>query len=113
MICNPTCMHCEAHEAVAFTLTQWNGANNGVTVADFSSLMPVGDKVYQISHFETVPAATYLTTLSQDKRTGELTVDSTKCASWCRSMAAWFSALHRGSACARPCTCTACMHTQV
>lgn len=49
--------------------------------ADFASLMAVGDKVYSISHFESTPAASYLTTLSQDPKTGDLTVDSTKCAS--------------------------------
>lgn len=48
--------------------------------ADFSSLMPVGDKVYQITHFEGMPGASYLTTLKQSS-TGELTVESTKCGS--------------------------------
>ncbi|HIP02567.1 MAG TPA: DUF839 domain-containing protein [Campylobacterales bacterium] len=45
---------------------------------DFASLLPVGDKLFMISHFETRPAAMYLTELNQDKTTGKLTPKSTK-----------------------------------
>ncbi|MEA3492087.1 MAG: DUF839 domain-containing protein [Campylobacterota bacterium] len=45
---------------------------------DFSSLLPVGDKLFMVSHFETAPAAMYLSELSQNKTTGELKVKSTK-----------------------------------
>lgn len=41
---------------------------------DFSSLISGTDgKLYNISHFETVPGAMYVTELSQDKTTGKLT----------------------------------------
>lgn len=45
---------------------------------DFSSLLPIGDKLFMVSHFETAPAAMYLSELSQNKKTGELKVKSTK-----------------------------------
>lgn len=44
---------------------------------DFSSLLPVGDKLYNITHFESRPGAMYLTELSQDAATGALTPVST------------------------------------
>lgn len=44
---------------------------------DFASLLPVGDKLFMISHFETRPAAMYLTELSQTKD-GHLKAISTK-----------------------------------
>ncbi len=40
---------------------------------DFSSLLPVGDKLFMVSHFESRPGAMYLTELEQDKTTGKLT----------------------------------------
>ena len=40
---------------------------------DFSSLLPKGDKLYNITHFESRPGAMYLTELSQDPSTGLLT----------------------------------------
>ncbi|MGD8910676.1 MAG: DUF839 domain-containing protein, partial [Chromatiales bacterium] len=40
---------------------------------DFASLLPVGDSLYMVSHFEDRPAAMYLTELDQDSSTGELT----------------------------------------
>ncbi len=45
---------------------------------DFASLLPYGDKLFMISHFETRPAAMYVTELNQDKTTGKLTPKSTK-----------------------------------
>ncbi|WP_394850479.1 DUF839 domain-containing protein [Pendulispora brunnea] len=44
---------------------------------DFSSILPVGDKLWEITHFETVPAAMYLTELKQGTD-GNLTAVSTK-----------------------------------
>jgi secreted PhoX family phosphatase/outer membrane murein-binding lipoprotein Lpp len=40
--------------------------------SDFSSLLPVGDSLFMVSHFEDRPAAMYLTELNQDSATGEL-----------------------------------------
>ena len=40
--------------------------------ADFSSLLPVGGKLYSVSHFETRPAVAYVTELERDASTGEL-----------------------------------------
>lgn len=49
--------------------------------ADFSSLLPKGNKVYQITHFEDPkPAASYFSVLHQDLATGKLTAVSTQCA---------------------------------
>ncbi|SOC10875.1 PhoX family protein [Rhodobacter maris] len=45
--------------------------------ADFSSLLPVGDKLYSISHFESRPGAMYVSELKQDAD-GKLTPVSTK-----------------------------------
>ncbi|NVJ91517.1 MAG: DUF839 domain-containing protein [Methylocystaceae bacterium] len=45
---------------------------------DFSSLLPVGNKLFMVSHFETRPAAMYVTELKQDKNNGQLTAVSTK-----------------------------------
>ncbi|WP_456386956.1 PhoX family protein [Desulfolithobacter sp.] len=39
---------------------------------DFSSLLPVGDKLFMVSHFESRPGAMYLTELEQDQKTGKL-----------------------------------------
>lgn len=44
---------------------------------DFTSLLPKGDRLYAISHFEEVPAALYLTELKADAD-GNLTAISTK-----------------------------------
>jgi uncharacterized protein len=44
---------------------------------DFSSIIPVGSKLFEITHFETTPAAMYLTELTQDA-SGKLTAASTK-----------------------------------
>jgi len=45
---------------------------------DFTSLLPVGDTLYSITHFESRPGAMYLTELEQDPSTGELTAVSTE-----------------------------------
>lgn len=45
---------------------------------DFASLLPVGDKLFMVSHFETRPGGMYLTELNQDKKTGKLTPINTK-----------------------------------
>lgn len=46
---------------------------------DFTSLLPVGSKLFSVTHFESgKPAAMYLTELLQDKTTGALTAVSTK-----------------------------------
>ncbi|MFP4423335.1 MAG: alkaline phosphatase PhoX, partial [Desulfococcaceae bacterium] len=45
---------------------------------DFSSLLPVGDKLFNLTHFESRPGAMYLTELNQDPATGMLTPVSTK-----------------------------------
>jgi len=45
---------------------------------DFSSLIPVDDKLFMISHFEIVPGAMYLTELQQDRKTGALTALNTQ-----------------------------------
>lgn len=44
---------------------------------DFSSLLPVGDKLFMVSHFETRPAAMYLTELEQ-LESGYLVAKNTK-----------------------------------
>ena len=46
--------------------------------ADFTSLLPVGDKLYALTHFESRPGAMYLTELNQDAATGMLTPVSTR-----------------------------------
>ncbi len=45
---------------------------------DFSSLLPVGDKLFMVSHFESRPGAMYVTELNQDKKSGALTAVSTR-----------------------------------
>jgi len=45
---------------------------------DFASLIKKGNKLFMISHFETRPAAMYITELSQDTTTGKLTAIKTK-----------------------------------
>ncbi len=44
---------------------------------DFSSLIPAGETLFLVSHFEETPGAIYLTRLNQDKSTGELSASST------------------------------------
>lgn len=45
---------------------------------DFSSLLPIGNKLFMVSHFESRPGAMYLTELNQAKDSGKLTAVSTK-----------------------------------
>lgn len=45
---------------------------------DFSSLLPIGKKLFMVSHFESRPGAMYLTELDQDKSSGALKAVSTK-----------------------------------
>lgn len=45
---------------------------------DFSSLIPVGNKLFMISHFESRPGAMYLSELNQDAATGKLKALSTR-----------------------------------
>lgn len=45
---------------------------------DFSSLIPVGKKLFMVSHFESIPGALYLTELKQDLTNGQLTAIKTK-----------------------------------
>ncbi|MDD3762802.1 MAG: DUF839 domain-containing protein [Nevskiales bacterium] len=44
---------------------------------DFSSILPVGDKLFSVAQFESRPGAMYLTELSQDRATGELHAERT------------------------------------
>lgn len=45
---------------------------------DFTSLLPVGDKLFMVSHFEDRPGAMYLTELDQNENNGVLTAISTR-----------------------------------
>jgi len=45
---------------------------------DFTSLLPVGDRLFSVSHFESRPGAMYLTELDQNTATGALTPISTQ-----------------------------------
>ncbi|BAP54801.1 hypothetical protein THII_0504 [Thioploca ingrica] len=45
---------------------------------DFSSLIPIGKKLFMISHFEDLPGALYLTELKQDLTNGQLTAINTQ-----------------------------------
>lgn len=60
-------------------LTDKDGTPIGQTSAnpDFTSLLPVGDKLFSVSHFEENPAALYLSELTQGSD-GNLTAVSTK-----------------------------------
>jgi secreted PhoX family phosphatase len=44
---------------------------------DFTSLLPVGDKIFMVNHFESRPGAMYVSEVSQDAETGELSLVST------------------------------------
>ncbi len=44
---------------------------------DFSSLLPVGGKLFSVTHFESRPGAMYVSELFQNAKTGELSVKST------------------------------------
>src|SRR3546814_3321117 len=56
-------------------------ADGSTTIADsndFSSILKVGGKLYAVSQFESQPGAMYLTTLSQDGETGQLSATDTQ-----------------------------------
>lgn len=55
-------------------------ADGSTTIADsndFSSILPIGSKLYSVSQFESQPGGMYLTELTQDAETGKLTAAST------------------------------------
>lgn len=54
-----------------------DGSTHVSVDADFTSLLPVGDKLFAVTHFESRPGAMYVTELSQDPETGVLTAIST------------------------------------
>jgi secreted PhoX family phosphatase len=56
---------------------------------DFSSLIPVGKKIFMVSHFESRPAAMYITELEQNPETGRLTAISTKPADFSKVRGGW------------------------
>jgi uncharacterized protein len=45
---------------------------------DFTSILPVGGKLFSVAHFEAIPGGLYLTELTQDASTGKLTAKSTR-----------------------------------
>lgn len=64
-------------DAAGNRLFHANGAASVSDDADFTSLLPVGDKLYSVTHFETRPATMYLSELNQDAN-GNLTAISTR-----------------------------------
>jgi len=56
---------------------------------DFASLLPVGNKLFMVSHFESRPGAMYITELNQDKETGLLTAVNTKPADFSEVKGGW------------------------
>ncbi|PTV95469.1 hypothetical protein C8J27_104105 [Rhodobacter aestuarii] len=58
-------------------VTEEDGSEALSVDADFTSLLPVGDKLYSITHFESRPGAMYVSELHQDAD-GKLTPVSTK-----------------------------------
>ena len=56
---------------------------------DFSSILQKDGKLYIVSHFETRPAATYVTEVKQDEKTGELTPISTAPVDWSADGGLW------------------------
>lgn len=59
-------------------LLESDGSERISNYADFSSLLAVGERLFQVTQFEEIPAAMYLTELAQDRETGELTPISTE-----------------------------------
>ncbi len=57
--------------------------------AEFSSLLPIGNKLFMVSHFETRPGAMYITELNQDLKTGLLTAVNTKPADLSKVNGGW------------------------
>lgn len=58
-------------------VTNKDGSQHISVDNDFSSLLPVGDKLFMVSHFESRPGAMYLTEMEQDKTTGILKAKNT------------------------------------
>jgi uncharacterized protein len=56
---------------------------------DFASLLPVGEKLFMVSHFESRPGAMYITELDQDLETGHLTALNTKPADFSSVKGGW------------------------
>lgn len=54
-----------------------DGAPHVSTDADFSSLLPIGDRLFGVTHFESRPGAMYLSEYHQDPATGALTLIAT------------------------------------
>jgi secreted PhoX family phosphatase len=59
-------------------LVESDGSERISNYADFSSLLPVGDRLFEVTQFEEIPAAMYLSELEQDADTGELRAIDTK-----------------------------------
>jgi len=55
-----------------------DGSLKQSNIVDFTSILPVGDKLFMISNFETTPSGMYISELEQNATTGELTAISTK-----------------------------------
>ena len=55
-----------------------DGSKKISPITDFTSLLPVGKKLFMVSNFETTPSAMYLSELVQDTKTGKLSAISTK-----------------------------------
>ncbi len=55
-----------------------DGSKHISTDNDFSSLLPIGKKLFMVSHFESRPGAMYLTELKQNKTDGKLEAVNTK-----------------------------------
>ncbi len=59
-------------------LVEADGSERISNYADFSSFLQIGERLFQVTQFEELPAAMYLTELSQDRETGELQAISTQ-----------------------------------
>ncbi|MCB1756917.1 MAG: DUF839 domain-containing protein [Gammaproteobacteria bacterium] len=66
------------HDAEGNPLMNEDGTQRISDSNDFASLLPVGDKLFMVSHFETRPAAMYLTELSQDADSGQMSAVNTR-----------------------------------
>jgi hypothetical protein len=69
------CCCCSTSRLQDMVMSRWHYR------ADFTSLIPKGNHIYTITHFESPePAASYFTKSTQDSETGKLSVVSTECA---------------------------------
>ena len=58
-----------------------HAADGGARISrnpDYSSLIPVGRRLFMLTHFEEIPGAIYLSEVTQTKRNGLLSVDRTR-----------------------------------